>query len=73
MRNTVRRRLKAICAELRETVPQGTDVVIRALPASATAEFGDLRTDVTRCLNRLLGSPASVVSSAGVVTAAERS
>lgn len=56
VRNTVRRRLKAICAELRDTVPQGTDVVIRALPASATADFGDLRTDVTRCLQRFSGS-----------------
>ena len=55
VRNTVRRRLKAICAELRDTVPQGTDVVIRALPASATADFGDLRADVTRCLHRLIG------------------
>ena len=56
VRNTVRRRLKAICAELRDTVPQGTDVVIRALPASATADFGDLRTDVTRCLQRFSDS-----------------
>lgn len=54
VRNTVRRRLKAVCAEFLDTVPEGTDVVIRALPASATAEFGDLRADVARCLNRLV-------------------
>ncbi|WP_087133098.1 ribonuclease P protein component [Microbacterium esteraromaticum] len=54
VRNTVRRRLKAICAEFRETVPEGTDVVIRALPASANAEFSQLRADVSRCLNRLV-------------------
>lgn len=54
VRNTVRRRLKAVCAEFRDSVPQGTDVVIRALPASATAEFAELRADVLRCLNRLV-------------------
>lgn len=53
VRNTVRRRLKAICAELRDSVPQGTDVVIRALPASAGADFAELHADVTRCLGRL--------------------
>ena len=53
IRNTVRRRLKAVCAELLPVVPQGTDVVIRALPASATASFAELRTDVQRCVTRL--------------------
>ena len=53
VRNTVRRRLKAICADLLSAIPEGTDVVIRALPASATADFGDLRADVDRCFRRL--------------------
>ncbi|WP_309065970.1 ribonuclease P protein component [Microbacterium sp.] len=57
VRNTVRRRLKAVCAEFRDTVPQGTDVVIRALPASAAADFAQLRADVARCLNRLAPGP----------------
>lgn len=60
VRNTVRRRLKAVCAEALPTVPEGTDVVIRALPASATASFAELRADVTRCLSKL-----SPVSAAG--------
>ncbi|MFD5224032.1 ribonuclease P protein component [Microbacterium sp. NPDC058342] len=55
VRNTVRRRLKAACAEFADTVPQGTDVVIRALPASADADFALLRGDVARCLDRLVG------------------
>ncbi|BDZ39955.1 hypothetical protein GCM10025863_25690 [Microbacterium suwonense] len=54
VRNTVRRRLKAVCAEFLDRVPEGTDVVIRALPASATADFWELRAGVDRCLNRLL-------------------
>ncbi|MCK2033260.1 ribonuclease P protein component [Microbacterium sp. KSW4-4] len=60
VRNTVRRRLKAICAEALPRVPQGTDVVIRALPASATASYAELRSDVHRCLARL--TPAEAAS-----------
>ena len=50
VRNTVRRRLKAICAEVCAALPAGTDVVIRALPSSATASFAELRGDVLRCI-----------------------
>jgi len=57
IRNTVRRRLKAVCAAALTAVPEGTDVVIRALPASATATFADLEADVTRCLGRLQSRP----------------
>ncbi len=53
IRNTVRRRLKAVCAELLAEGPQGTDVVIRALPASSTASFAELHADVVRCFGRL--------------------
>ncbi|MDT0157822.1 ribonuclease P protein component [Microbacterium sp. ARD32] len=58
VRNTVRRRLKAVCAEFLQTVPEGTDVVIRALPASASADFSELRADVARCLDRVLPGSA---------------
>ena len=51
-RNTVRRKLKAVCAEVLASVPEGTDVVIRAFPASATASFAELKADVTRSLGR---------------------
>ena len=51
-RNTVRRRLKAVCAEALPHLRPGADVVIRALPAAASADFADLRSEVTRCLNR---------------------
>jgi ribonuclease P protein component len=55
-RNTVRRRLKAACAEALPGVRDGADVVIRALPSSATASFQDLRAEVTRCLARKAGA-----------------
>ncbi len=51
-RNTVRRRLKAICLEATPQVRPGADIVIRALPASAATSFPDLRRDVMRCLER---------------------
>lgn len=50
VRNTVRRRLKAVCAET-VTLADGRDVVIRALPSAASASYADLRADVTRCLS----------------------
>ncbi|WP_415078097.1 ribonuclease P protein component [Microbacterium sp.] len=52
VRNTVRRRLKAVCAEELSTMAPGTDVVIRALPAAASADYAQLRTEVRRCLGR---------------------
>jgi ribonuclease P protein component len=52
VRNTVRRRLKAVCAESLPAVADGSDVVIRALPSAATASFADLRDEVSRCLAR---------------------
>lgn len=51
-RNTVRRRLKAVCAEALPIVRPGADVVIRALPGAATVEFGRLRDEVVRCLRQ---------------------
>ncbi|WP_405374570.1 ribonuclease P protein component [Microbacterium sp. Ld14] len=52
VRNTVRRRLKAICAEAMPVVRPGADIVIRALPSSASADFSALRAEVLRCLER---------------------
>ncbi|MBQ9916433.1 ribonuclease P protein component [Microbacterium proteolyticum] len=51
-RNTVRRRLKAVCAEALPLVRGGASVVIRALPSAATVDYADLRADVVRCLQR---------------------
>ncbi|MET0412569.1 MAG: ribonuclease P protein component [Polyangiaceae bacterium] len=52
VRNTIRRRLKAVCLEALPSVRPGTEVVIRALPGAADAAFSDLRAEVTRCLAR---------------------
>lgn len=52
VRNTVRRRLKAVCADALPHVRPGTDVVIRALPTAAAADYSQLRDEVQRCLRR---------------------
>lgn len=51
-RNTVRRRLKAVCADVLPGVRPGADVIIRALPSAATANVTELRDEITRCLTR---------------------
>jgi ribonuclease P protein component len=52
MRNTVRRRLKAVCAEALPGIRPGSDVVIRALPRAGAAPFAELRAEVVHCLDR---------------------
>ena len=52
VRNTVRRRLKAVCADALPAVLPGSDVVIRVLPNGGSARFRDLHAEVTRCLTR---------------------
>jgi ribonuclease P protein component len=45
-RNAIKRRLRAIIAEILPTLPVGTGLVIRALPCAAMASFAELSTDV---------------------------
>ncbi|WP_173921888.1 ribonuclease P protein component [Agromyces sp. Marseille-P2726] len=52
-RNLVRRRLKAICLEaIVDGGVHGVDVVVRALPGSADAEWPVLRAEVLAALDR---------------------
>src|SRR6185312_17033812 len=44
-RNLVKRRLREIVVETLRQHPQGVNVVVRALPASAAASFSELVTD----------------------------
>lgn len=52
-RNRVRRRLKAACYEMITKAPQGTDVVIRALPGADAASWAALHAEVERALDRV--------------------
>ncbi len=46
VRNTVRRRLRAVGHSVLPGVPQGTDVVVRALPGSAEVPWATLHTEI---------------------------
>jgi ribonuclease P protein component len=56
VRNRVRRRIKAVGWSLAQEL-QGLDVVLRAMPASATADFADLDGEVRRLVG-VLGTRA---------------
>lgn len=54
-RNTVRRRLKAICHEVLRTEGTsllGFDLVIRALPGAASAPFSELNAEIDRAVRK---------------------
>jgi len=51
-RNLVRRRLKAICREVLPTMKPGTDVVIRALPGSATTDWATLQEEISMAVDK---------------------
>jgi ribonuclease P protein component len=66
-RNLVRRRLKAACREALNDGASGVDVVVRALPTAAEAEWSELRTEVLDALARRSDSrrPAASTSRGG--------
>jgi len=52
VRNRVRRRLRHLVVPLLSSLPAGSEVVVRALPASAGMGSAELRTELARCLER---------------------
>jgi ribonuclease P protein component len=53
-RNRVKRRLRHLAREHVTSLPGSAVLVVRALPASATASSAELRADLDRCLRRAL-------------------
>ncbi|RLV48086.1 ribonuclease P protein component [Nocardioides mangrovicus] len=53
VRNRVKRRLRHLMAERTETLPAGT-YVVRAQPAAAAANWGELGEALDRCVERVL-------------------
>lgn len=53
VRNRVARRLRHVAAPLVDRLPPGASVVLRALPAAATATSAELAADVGSALRRL--------------------
>ncbi len=58
VRNRVKRRLRAIMSARVPGLPEGTAVVIRALPPAADASFTDLASDVDGALRHALAKAA---------------
>lgn len=58
-RNTVRRRLKSLCAAAVADVPAGADIVVRAFPSAAGASFAELGEDIAHSLRRVLNGQRS--------------
>jgi ribonuclease P protein component len=52
-RNKVKRRLRELVRDERESLPIGSLLVVRALPPSAGAAYAELRSDLARCLTRV--------------------
>jgi ribonuclease P protein component len=55
VRNRVKRRLRHLMRDRLAAVPGGSVLVIRALPESAGADFGELAAELDRCLVRASG------------------
>jgi len=53
VRNRVKRRLRHLAREHLSSLPGAAVLVVRALPASATASSRELSTDLARCLARV--------------------
>lgn len=52
LRNRVKRRLRHLAREQLSSLPGSAVLVIRALPAAASASYDDLGADLRRCLAR---------------------
>nr|WP_210727242.1 ribonuclease P protein component [Sanguibacter hominis] len=52
VRNRVKRRLRHASSHLVESLPQGTTVVVRALPAAADCSYAQLTKDLAACVTR---------------------
>ncbi len=53
-RNRVKRRLRELVRDLGDGLPNGSLLVVRALPPSAGASYAELRSDLARCLTRVI-------------------
>lgn len=62
VRNRVKRRLRALVADRMSTLPPGSLVVVRALPASSGVDFARLGVDLDACLGRSLSRLTPVSS-----------
>jgi ribonuclease P protein component len=62
MRNRVRRQLRHECRALVTDLPQGTRIVVRALPAAAGARSRELAADLESCVGRAVAKAERMVT-----------
>jgi ribonuclease P protein component len=60
VRNQVKRRLRHLARERHASLPGSAVLVVRALPAAATASYAELGADLDRALRRLVDRSSSV-------------
>lgn len=53
VRNRVKRRLRAIGRQVIDSVPQGTDLVVRALPGVEQVDWATLHSGMTAVVSRI--------------------
>ena len=63
VRNRVRRRLRGVVVEHRRTLPDGSAVVVRALPPAGDADYATLERDLIAALRTAARRAAERVSS----------
>ncbi|RZT59667.1 ribonuclease P protein component [Microcella alkaliphila] len=56
VRNRIKRRVRAICANVAPSIPAGTAVVIRMLPAAAEVTWDTLREQLTTTIRRAVNA-----------------
>lgn len=52
-RNLVKRRLRHLCRDRLAVLPPGSMLVVRALPAAASASYEELAVELDRCLDKV--------------------
>jgi ribonuclease P protein component len=62
VRNQVKRRLRHLARERLASLPGAAVLVVRALPAAATASYAELGRDLDRALGKLLARSSRVES-----------
>lgn len=65
VRNRVRRRLRALCAERLAAWPASSRLVIRAMPGSASASYAALAADLDRAYTAALARASGIGSPTG--------
>ena len=68
VRNRVKRRLRHAVRDVLAELPASSELVVRALPAAAELSSAELRTELTRCLQRARGASPAAPARTGAVS-----